>query len=159
MPVYDFDDQKLVGRRGESVLDDFFRQRGHTVLSATRGQQRVGIDRVFLRDGKMTLVEYKTDLVAHRTGKVFIETISVDTDGKPGWAYSSQADLLVYFIPHQRVIYVMPLEHLRQQLPRWCDAYPTRPAQNEEYATHGILVPMEEFEKHATQVLFLERER
>ncbi len=38
----------------------------------------------------------------------------------------------------------------------WCERYPSRPAQNRGYATHGVLVPLEEFERHASQVLRLD---
>ena len=154
MSVYDFDAQHEQGQKGEAFLDAFFAARGHRIQPATRGQQRQGIDRIFLRGGKMARVEYKTDFLAHETGHVFIETISIDTDDKAGWAYTSQADLLVYYIPGQNVIYVISLERLREHLPRWCETYPTRPAQNQQYATHGVLVPIGEFEQYTTQTLF-----
>lgn len=156
MPVYNFDQQHHIGGKGEGFLDGFFKERGHYVMDATRGQQRAGIDRVFLWDGKMAYVEYKTDFLAHQTGKVFIETISVDTEDKPGWAYSSRADYLVYFIPGQHVIYVIPLEYLRQHVDDWCQKYPVRSAQNEDYATHGVLVPIPVFAQHATQIFNLD---
>ncbi len=152
MAVYSFDQQHEHGERGEAFLDAFFANRGHTIQPATRGQQRRGIDRVFLWDGKMARVEYKTDFLAHETGKVFVETVSVDTEGKEGWAYSSQADLLVYYVPGLRRIVVLPLVELREALPAWSEQYPTRPAQNVDYATHGVLVPIGEFERHASQI-------
>ncbi len=150
--LHDFDAQRARGESGEGVLDRFFEARGHLIQQATRGQQLNGIDRVFVRDGKVAYVEYKTDYRAHETGHVFVETISVDTDDTAGWAYTSGADFLVYYIPALKKIMVMPLETLRKLLPGWARAYPTRPAQNREYATHGILVPLAEFEAHATQV-------
>jgi hypothetical protein len=155
MPVYHFDEQNLRGGKGESFLDSFFAERGHYIQKATRGQQRVGIDRVFLKDGGALQVEYKTDLLAHRTGKAFVETISSDSSGKQGWAYTSRADVIVYFIPGLSVIFVVPPARLREQLERWQQAYPTRSAPNQDYATHGILVPIEEFERQASQVFHL----
>lgn len=152
MAIYDFDQQHEHGQRGEAFLDAFFANRGHTIQAATRGQQRQGIDRVFLWDGKMARVEYKTDFLAHETGRVFVETISVDTEGKEGWATSSQADLLVYYVPGLRRIYVISLAALRDMLPTWNECYPTRPAQNVDYATHGVLVPLNEFAHHASQI-------
>ena len=155
MPVYHFDEQNLRGRKGEAFLDAFFRERGHYIQRATRGQQRLGIDRVFLKDNGLVRVEYKTDLLAHQTGKVFIETVSSDADDKQGWVYTSQADVIVYFIPGLRVIYVVPPGKLRDHIDGWQAAYPTRAAPNEEYSTHGILVPIEEFERQASQVFRL----
>jgi len=51
------------------------------------------------------------------------------------------------------VIYVIALAVLRRELPRWVQAYPLRAAQNEGYATHGVLVPLDEFERHAEAVI------
>jgi len=45
-------------------------------------------------------VEYKTVLPV--TGNAFIETIPVDMSEKAGWAFTSQADMLLYFDPATR---------------------------------------------------------
>jgi len=155
MPVYHFDEQNLRGGKGEAYLDTFFAERGHYIQKATRGQQRLGIDRVFLKDGTVVRVEYKTDLLAHKTGRVFIETVSMDSSGKQGWAFTSRADLIVYFIPGLKRIVVVPPENLRSEIGRWEQIYPTRAASNEEYSTHGILVPIEELERQASQLFHL----
>jgi hypothetical protein len=155
--LHDFDAQRTRGETGEAILDRFFEARGHLIQPATRGQQLRGIDRVFVKDGKIAYVEYKTDYRAHETGHVFVETISVDTDDTAGWAYTSGADFLVYYIPALNRILVMPLENLRKLLPGWVEAHPTRPAQNKAYATHGVLVPLSEFEGHATQVFTIDQ--
>lgn len=155
MAVYSFDKQNTRGGRGEDFLDAFFEERGNYVQPATHWQQRQGIDRIFARESKLARVEYKTDYIAHRTGRVFIETIAVGNGGRAGWATTSQADLLVYFIPGLQTIYVMPLAALREKLTEWVQKYPSRPAHNEDFATYGVLVPLDEFEGHATQVFNL----
>ena len=48
---------------------------------------------------------------------------------------------------------MLSLEVLRRELPRWVQAYPLCAAQNEGYATHGVLVPLDEFEQHAEAVM------
>lgn len=154
-PVYKFDEQYSAGKKGEAFLDKFFAERGHNIQKATRVQQRTGIDRIFRKDSKAVRVEYKTDLIAHRTGKVFIETVSVDTNGKMGWAYRSRADLLAYYIPELPLILVIPLARLREQLPHWLEQFPTRAARNKGYATHGILIPTEVLRAHASQAFDL----
>ena len=103
--------------------------------------------------GQRFRVEYKTDYKAAETGNAFVETVSVDTAGKAGWAYSSEADYLIYFIPGDGLIYIIALEVLRRELPRWVREYPLRTAQNEGYATHGLLVPLDEFERSAEVVI------
>jgi hypothetical protein len=152
--TYTFDAQKARGDAGESFLDQVFTT-DYEVQPATRAEQRRGIDRIFTRrrTGQRLAVEYKTDYKAAHTGNAFVETVSVDTVGKAGWAYSSAADYLIYYVPGDEVIYVIALEVLRRELPRWLQEYPLRAAQNEGYATHGVLVPLDEFEAHAEAVM------
>ena len=152
--TYTFDAQKARGDAGEQFLDRWFAAK-YEIRLATRQEQRRGIDRIFTRrqTGKRFTVEYKTDYKAAQTGNAFVETVSVDTAGKAGWAYSSQADYLLYYIPGNDLIYVLALEVLRWELPRWVREYPLRAAQNEGYATHGVLVPLHEFEEHAEAVI------
>ena len=161
--TYSFDTQKARGDAGEQFLDRWFaaaRTCGagtgeYDVQPATREEQRRGIDRIFThrRTGKRLTVEYKTDYKAAQTGNAFVETVSVDTTGKAGWAHSSEANYLIYFIPGDGLIYILALEVLRRELPRWVREYPLRVAQNEGYATHGILVPLDEFERCAEVVI------
>lgn len=145
--VYDFKAQLAKGDVGERFLDAFFAG-GYDIRPATPQEQRQGIDRVFTnrQTGQVTRIEYKTDYAAARTHNAFVETMSVDTAGKAGWAYTSQADYVLYYVPGDGLIYVVALETLRQQLGRWCKVYPRRRANNHGYATHGIIVPLAEFE-------------
>lgn len=156
--VYDFEHQLADGEAGEAFLDEFFRQRGHAVRPASREEQRQGIDRFIVTPaGREMKVEYKTDHVAARTGNAFVETVSVDTAGKMGWALTSQADYLVYFIP-DRMIVVLPLRSLRWALPGWMREYPARSAANNGYLTHGLLVPLGALLEYAVQTFHLNGE-
>ena len=148
MTTYDFTKQLERGEQGETRLDGLFAQREYLIRPATRDEQRRGIDRWMTnaRTGKVTAVEYKTDDLASKTGNAFIETVSVDTANKPGWAYSSEAEFLIYYLPQDELIYIVPFERLRRRLPRWEQTYPKRSAQNEGYQTHGLLVPLCELE-------------
>ncbi len=149
--TYDFAHQLAEGEEGEAFLDAFFRARGQTIRPATPDEQRQGIDRVFTTPGgDESRVEYKTDYLAAKTGNAFVETISVDTQGKMGWALTARADYLIYYLPG-RAIYVLPFLSLRWALPGWIRDYPTRSAQNNGYATHGVLVPLEEVAQLAMQ--------
>jgi hypothetical protein len=151
MTTYDFDRQLAEGDRGETFLDAFFRARGHAIRRATLEEQRQGIDRVFTTpEGRVSRVEYKTDYLSAKTGNAFIETVSVDSQGKMGWALTAQADYLIYYIPG-RAIYVLPFMSLHWALPRWIRECPAKAAQNRGYATHGVLVPLEEVAGLAVQ--------
>lgn len=140
--VYDFNHQLGEGEQGEAFLDAFLQSRGHSIRSATRDEQRQGIDRVITTPhGEVWKVEYKTDFKAVQTGNAFIETVSVDSADKFGWALTAQADYLIYYLPGQ-TIYVLPFKNLHWALPGWIRDYPQRKARNNGYDTHGVLVPL-----------------
>lgn len=151
---YAMADQLAKGEAAEATLDRHFANRC-IIQPATRAQQRQGIDRIFIhrQSGASYTVEYKTDWTAARTGNAFVETVSVDSQGVPGWAYTSQAEWLVYFIPEQSTIYLIAFSDLRARLPHWlatCKAAP--PIPNRGYYTLGILVPLSEFAHLASQI-------
>lgn len=152
--MYDFKQQLARGQTHEHFLDTFFNE-WFVICEATRDQQRQGIDRIFTDNNTAAVhtVEYKADTTASRTGNAFVETISVDTANKPGWAYSSQADWLFYYLPQDGLIYFWKFFALRRHLPRWAKQFPTRAIPNNGYKTHGLLVPLDEFERYATKVV------
>ncbi len=121
--------------------------------------QAAGVD--FLFTDRITnqtwLVELKTDTRAYDTGNAFIETVAVDRESKLGWAYTSTAHWLLYFIPQNRRIYRIALEVLRVELPSWEGRFPTRRIPNRgargDYFTHGLLVPLEELYRIAQEVI------
>jgi len=155
---YQFNDQLVAGEDGEAYLDAFFRRRGHTILPVTTEEQRLGIDRVFVTPtGQSWKVEYKTDFRAGKTGNAFIETVSVDTHGKygkMGWALTSTAEYLFYYVP-DHAIYVIPFLSLRHALPRWMREFPARGALNNRYTTHGVLVPLAQLAEFSKQTFEL----
>jgi hypothetical protein len=137
----------------ESFLDTFF-STWYEIQKVDREQQRQGIDRIFARkdNGAIHRIEYKADTKASQTGNAFVETISVDTANKPGWAHSSQADFLIYYLPVDMLIYVIAFKDLRKCLPAW-QSFKSRKIPNRGYYTVGLLVPLDEFEKIATEVI------
>lgn len=154
MKSYDMRRQLKQGEAAEKYLDSYFVDE-FDIRPATRDQQRAGIDRIFTRrsDGKKWSVEYKADKTAARTGNAFVETVSVDTANKPGWAYSCQADFLFYYVVGIGPLYIIRPRDLRRQMDKWRSLYPERRIPNGSYHTIGLLVPLHEFEKLAAQIL------
>jgi hypothetical protein len=151
---YDFKDQKCAGDRGEAVLDHFF-SRVYAIEPATDDQQRRGIDRWFTnrKTGHRFTVEYKSDALAGRTGNAFVETTSDKARQKPGWAYSSAAEYLVYYVLEPEAIYILRLADLRRKLWDWERQYPHKEVKNTSWTTEGLLVPLREFERLAVMVV------
>lgn len=153
--VYSFQQQLAKGQTYEQQLDAQFSEL-YIIQPATPQQQRQGIDRVYRRrkaPHEVLYVEYKADSTAARTGNAFVETVSVDTTGKPGWAVSSQADWLFYLVPGTcEALYIIQMDKLRKQLPKWRQTCQERRIPNEGYHTVGLLVPLAEFEEIAYAV-------
>lgn len=155
METYGFAAQLAIGELWEERLDRFFTERfAVDVLPVDRGDQRRGIDRVFVgrETGEVYSVEYKADERAGRTGNAFIETVSVDVTAKAGWAVASQADALVYLVTDPETIYWIPMRRVRASLERWRRLYREAAAQNVGYRTVGLLVPLGELERIAVKV-------
>jgi hypothetical protein len=154
--TYSFIDQLEQGQHWEGVLDEYF-STWYTIREATRDEQRKGIDRWFRRipgPGGQDItrthpapiaVEYKADDKTDKTGNVFIETDSVVEKDKPGWAWKSEADILVYLaIPD--TLYIAQMKNVRRMIPEWRRGYGTRNVHNQYWTSRGIPVPEEAFQ-------------
>lgn len=153
--TYDFQKQLAKGEAAERQLDEHFGQ-WFDITPATDAEQRSGIDRWW--DDRLVerrwSVEYRTDFVAHKTHNAFVETVSVE-GRRAGWAYTSQANWLVYYIPggDYDLAYLLDIASLRRNaLPTWEKRYPLKAVQNVGYVARGLLVPLHELEKYATQI-------
>lgn len=154
--MHDFQTKLKQGKQYEGQLDELFRG-VFDIEEATREEDRKGIDRWFTnkQTKRRFPVQYKADEMAGKTGNAFIETISVDTHDIPGWAHTCQADYIVYLVVDWGTAYIIKPSVIREQLTRWQKQYPTRTSQNNGYRTHGVLVPLDEFEKHSETVVNL----
>lgn len=156
--MYIFSKQLRIGKKGEGMLDDHF-SKWYEIEPATRKQERRGIDRIFTRrsNGRRYAIEYKCDKTAAQTGNAFVETVSVDSAGKPGWALTCSADFIIYYIVGRGPAYVIRPKEIKRRVKRWGRQYPKRAIPNKKngqrYNTIGLLVPLFEFERIAYDVL------
>ena len=134
-----------VGKWGESRIDtvlatmfehseiDLFREKSH------------GMDRLLLRrdaTDRRYSAEYKTDVRAAQTRNIFVEVVSNDTTGAPGWAVKSVAQLLFVYVPHWDRLYGCSMLKVKHCLPRWEALYERKPVRNGAYRTWGLPVPV-----------------
>lgn len=155
--TYSFVEQLEKGQKAEKALDEYF-SRWYIIHDVSMDTQKKGIDRIFSRTAvhadpihPTINVEYKADEKTQSTGNVFIETMSVMEMGKYGWAWTSQADMLVYLaIPD--TIYIVPPIKIREMIPEWTKTYGVRTVRNKAYKSCGIPVPEEEFAKVCSSV-------
>ena len=137
--TYRFQTQRNRGYAGEKMLDKVF-GKFFDVRRATATQQRNGIDRVMVgKEHKQTInVEYKTDYTAASSGNAFVE---IAFDGRPGWAHTSQADFIAYFVPGKHTYIVRPAT-LRTHLQEWEGRFEKRTVLNSGYTATGLIVPL-----------------
>jgi hypothetical protein len=143
--LHDFTRSFETNKAYEAELDKHFAVE-FDITPATRRQERAGIDRFFVHKGSGVRwsVEYKTDHMTATTGNVFVETVSVDTDGKPGWALTSLAQLLVYYVPPKEYALLADMGAVKRSLADW-ERFRRAEVDNGSYRTVGLLVPLEAF--------------
>lgn len=156
--TYSFVEQYEKGKKAEAILDSYFSQ-WYLIYQVSREFEKRGIDRLFARkvvsDDPITNeyinVEYKTDSKTQDTGNVFIETDSVMELGKKGWAWTTEADILVYYAEPDTIYIVRP-SAIRDKVKAWERDYGRRPVRNKNYHSVGIPVPESEFERICIKV-------
>jgi hypothetical protein len=148
--TYTFLKQFAFGRKYENLLDEAFADR-FVIKASTRAQERQGIDRIFTErsSGSTYTIQYKADKTAARTGNAFVETVSVDTQKKPGWALTCQADFIIYYVVDVGPAYILKPKDIKGRLARWRNQYGERRIPNKGYNTIGLIVPLREFENLA----------
>jgi hypothetical protein len=143
MNVYSFVEQLERGKAGEDILDEYF-SKWYQITCATLQEEKRGIDRFFLRDEITTAVEYKTDDKTSKTGNVFVETYSNLERNKFGWAWTCQADILIYFaLPD--TLYIVKPHVIREHIDEWLEKYGIRTVKNRGWTSVGIAVAEEDF--------------
>lgn len=160
--MHNFEDS--LARAHERELDKAFEAMGWDVRPVSRELQKHGVDRwwIHLRSGREWFVEYKCDSIGHRTGNVFVETLSVDSAEKLGWAYTSKAQQLVYYMTGAGYAFVVPMNAVKTRLVHWNRVYPEKgPVMNkgrfgDNYNTYGLAVPHEEFREIASKIVHVE---
>lgn len=156
MTVHKWWEKYHQGLQGEAQLDQRLRPY-YLVTEATREQQREGVDRMVtdISDWSTFAVEYKTDSRARETGNAYVETVSVMVEGqviKHGWAITSRADVLLYYVDGLEV-YVIRMVDLRRRLSHWARHCRTVAVYNEQYQGQGILVPLPELATISTNII------
>lgn len=112
--------------------------------------QRKGIDRIItLEGGKQLFIDEKVRKPPY-CSDVFLETISVDTTGAPGWVLKPlHCDYLAYAYMATKICYLFPFQQVRRAWTlygeKWTRQYPPKPAYNKGYKTWGVIVNLGPF--------------
>ncbi len=144
--VHNFDDRLDSSKKYSKELDSVF-SKWYEVFSTPLVIDKIGIDRLWKeKEWKVFYsVEYKADEVTAKTQNAFIETVSVDTQNKPGWGYTCAAQILVYYVPQWHKAWLISPMTIKKHIEEWRKKYREVSAQNEGYKTIGIAVPWSVF--------------
>ena len=142
LKIHSFHESKL--RSFEKEIDQVFINNGFKIIEATREEQKKGFDRYLVKNKKRKLkAEYKSDLRMYDTGNFFIETLSVDTTGKLGWALTSEADILVYYMLNDNELWIIDMNLIKSNIADWTKQYKKKKCWNYGYNSEGLLLPKE----------------
>ena len=146
MNEYAFNTQLKIGEKYESVLDKYF-SRFFVISEAPIELQKLGVDRIFTnrQNGKVTSVEYKTDFKTDKTGNVFLETVSMDINEKPGWAFTSIAQVLMYYVPGLNTVFIADMLEIKSNIDRYISECGTLSVNNGWYKAAGVALPLDHF--------------
>ena len=93
MKSYSWQDTFEVERKGNDILDAMYGSGGYIIVHGTRAHQRQEVDRVHINKGDAR-------------------------DIRRGWVHTTEADLLVCYVPAVDIAYEMKIEAIRE---RWRD--------------------------------------
>ena len=152
--MHNFINSKNIGDAGEAALDLFFSNK-FTIEEVNMTQQKLGWDRIFTHKEDFTRasVEYKTDTQSHKTGNIFIEVWSNKEVDKRGWAYTTTAQWLYYYVLGTNEVFVVDVAKMKLYLNNWEKQFIKKSAKNPNYSSEGMLVPIEIFKSVAYEVI------
>ena len=154
----DFKTDRAYGEAGEARVSAFLEEL-FAVSPAEKCDQKRGID-CHLWDrstGDCSSLEIKTDRLAGKTGRVFLETRSADTEGA---VMRCSADAFAVFIPDTRQLYIFATIDLQEALPGWIARHGLRTVRttqgtHESFNAEGCAVPISEIARLAVRTFIL----
>ena len=140
----DFQTDLRRGRRFGQMVYAAYRSQGLRVAPSDGHTDWVfGIDATLYRDGEQhATIQVKGDERAADTGNLFLETVSVEHAGLEGGSFDTQAEWIIYVLPHLTVGWVFWTDQLQAAVREWQKHYPERQVQNDGWVTLGIAVPL-----------------
>jgi len=157
--IANFEQDLKRGERFEEKIDEYFvGEFAFNIRRVNMTGQRSGIDRTWTNpEGITKTIEYKADTKAAETGNVFIEIVSNDRTGKAGWAFTSQADFLVYLVVGMGTLYFCEMAAVKKHAEGKWQRYRRVFCKNVgKYSSEGLLVPLDVFQKDTRAKVYRE---
>lgn len=148
--MYDFNERNSIAARGARQIEAWLSSLGVTVevenVEGDRQYQDIDVDLVWYTHRKPEgyKVEVKVDSY-YRTGNFFLETFSNVEIDTPGCFLYTEADLVFYYFPEVRHLFILPMPETRDWFVEHRDRFEVRDTRtsvdNGYYTTRGCLVP------------------
>ncbi len=131
-PIHQMADSQRLGTWGEEQVAAHLTRQGLTVGDVRDSPFMRAMDIDFLvQDGPHVVsLDVKSD---QRAANLYIEELSTryaDGTGRPGWAYTSQADWIAYYFVKVGTVYWVPLGALREWMARRLTDFEAKYPQN-----------------------------
>ena len=131
--------EKIFNRHWDSYFNRYY-----FIFEAGLDLDLMGVDRVFVnrKTGIPTTIEYKNDIMAGKTGRVFVESkanVEFNTDG---WIFTCKAMKLLIAVPTVGQVYICDTARMRAEFPKWLEKFGTRKAFNGRYESEGVCLPL-----------------
>ena len=141
--MYTFKEQHKKGTAAEQLIDEFISDKFHYKITPVSLElQLLGADRIWYTPaGFRYLAEYKTD--TYTNGNMFIEVIQNQRTNSIGWAYSSVANYLVYYLINMDRLYILDMQEFKRKFEGWIEDTPRKAARSKAGTAYGIPFPLE----------------
>ena len=150
--IHEFADSLERGQDGELFAHHWLSRWGEVGIVDDRSEQRKGID-LFLvpKEGEPLTFEVKTDYMAGKVKRLFLETASVVRAAgveKQGWVFTTQADRVLIIVPNMVAMVFQP-HAIQSFVEAMWTRYRIAHADNDDYMSQGLLVPIRDLAPHA----------
>ena len=155
---FDFHEKRREGDKGEWLMNTYHTLWFDIVESGNDGRER-GYDSIFTRfsDSTPFLVETKVCNRAHETGNLIVETMSKVEFDKLGWAITSEAEILLWYIWFWDEVIYFRMPDIKKRVNQWKERYGELALMKNKqgWTTRAIMVPLTvmrplaiDFQKH-----------
>ena len=148
-----FDQQLSKGEVGERNIEEYYKKQGCIVQNVSMDKEYQQKDIDFIINGQY--VEVKTDTRIAETQNMCFELVSNDSKDmyKPGWFFTSEADVFIIYSPQTRMSYQILSKEIRQLYEQRKDLFSEKCLTFKEYSgldKHSIIaiIPTEIVKQH-----------
>ena len=110
----------MTGKKGEQLINSLLTKSGYVVTDVSSDPDYWHKDIDFIatnpQSGRTAAIEVKYDSRIGTTGNFFIEIYNPRSQGRKGWYYFTEADLIYYIDQQNLILYIFKFTDLKQYI-------------------------------------------